>query len=190
MPAKYSTAPDEVIDIANELIEAYHPGLADAYIGFLMRLDEVKRKGMVVLGQASKVTPAHRMFMHYHFIIWISAPNYVSLTELQRRALIDHELCHCEYDGTKETNQASILPHDIEEFDVILRRYGFWRPGGKRTENMIQKRFAVEAAAGKVSAIDPFLDMPDVDDGEFQGKDINDQINELFDDDDDSHSDE
>lgn len=190
MPAKYATAWDEVIEIAQELIDEYHPELRDAYIGFLMRMDRVQRKGMAVLGQASKVSPANRMFMHYHFIIWISGPEYMNMTSIQRRALIDHELCHCEYDGTKETNQASILPHDVEEFDVILRRYGFWWPGAARTENMIQKRFAIEEAAGRVSAVDPFVDTPDMDDGEFQDKDIHEQLDDLFDDEGDSHSDE
>lgn len=43
----------------------------------------------------------------------------------QKAALIDHELCHCDYDDVEEV--AGIRGHDVEEFREIIERYGLWR---------------------------------------------------------------
>jgi hypothetical protein len=37
---------------------------------------------------------------------------------------VDHELTHCDVD---EEGKLSLRPHDLEEFNVIVRRYGLWR---------------------------------------------------------------
>ncbi len=47
------------------------------------------------------------------------------LDEEQRRALLDHELLHCDYDP--ETETASIAAHDFEGFVKELERHGAWQ---------------------------------------------------------------
>ena len=46
------------------------------------------------------------------------------LTDAQRIALVDHELCHCRVAKGKLKMRA----HSIEEFTDIVRRHGLWKP--------------------------------------------------------------
>lgn len=46
------------------------------------------------------------------------------LTDAQRIALIDHELCHCEVD---DDGNLYARPHSIEEFTEIIERHGLWK---------------------------------------------------------------
>lgn len=50
------------------------------------------------------------------------------LTDSQRRALVDHELCHC---GVKDPGadepEWTLRAHDIEEFKAVIERHGFWK---------------------------------------------------------------
>lgn len=48
----------------------------------------------------------------------------VGLTDAQRLALVDHELCHCAvYEGNLK-----MRAHSIEEFSAIINRHGLWKP--------------------------------------------------------------
>ncbi|MCU1356411.1 MAG: hypothetical protein JWM89_1829 [Acidimicrobiales bacterium] len=51
------------------------------------------------------------------------------LSDEQRVALVDHELHHCQVD---EDGRPYMRPHDIEEFDEILARYGPWKSDVRR----------------------------------------------------------
>ena len=57
-------------------------------------------------------------------MIWIQEEIWRLLGEDGKRALLDHELSHCSFDTNDE---AVIIPHDFEEFSVIIERHGLWR---------------------------------------------------------------
>ena len=48
------------------------------------------------------------------------------LTEKQRLALIDHELCHIVRDVDSDSG-FSMRSHDIEEFAAVVERHGAWK---------------------------------------------------------------
>lgn len=48
----------------------------------------------------------------------------IGLSDAQRVALVDHELCHC---AVHEGN-LKMRAHSIEEFSAIVRRHGLWKP--------------------------------------------------------------
>lgn len=123
MPVQWSKVSPDVIAIAVELISFYHPHLEDARIAFIFRSEPQQSGDHLVLGQASKVADKLKSLMPYDFIIWIARPNYDAMREVQQKALIDHELCHCV--GDKVIGW-SIKRHDIEEFQDIIDRYGLW----------------------------------------------------------------
>lgn len=119
----WKQAPDEVLRLAEELIDEHHPTLAGAGIGFVFRDKAPISAGKITLGQASKIPPKMLPFVALDFLIWLAEDFWIDATDLQRRALIDHELCHCRViDG-----QNKIRPHDFEEFGEILERYGLWK---------------------------------------------------------------
>lgn len=82
-----------------------------------------KRKGgmRMVYAECHKVRPLYQAFIPYDFIIVFYIPSSDSLTNKQREILMYHELLHV---GMDESGSLRIIPHDIEDFGVILKEYG------------------------------------------------------------------
>jgi len=120
----YFEVDQEVLDIAQAIIQQYKPKLAAAKIIFVFREEAPRKNGQITLGQASKVAPKFRPHLDADFLIWLAFDRWQDLTDKQRRALVHHELCHCDYDEVEET--ARMKPHDVEEFAEIVAIYGFW----------------------------------------------------------------
>ena len=167
MPATYEPAPDEIIDLARELIDLYHEDLADARIGLLMRDKAATSNGMTVLGKAKKLSADMRAYLPYDFIIWIATNEWEALSQMQRRALVDHELYHCRL----KNGEPALRGHDIEEFNCIIERYGYWWPGAEGSVLATQRQFGFLRRVGSVTAAN--LD--------GVNRDVIDQIGDLFD---------
>lgn len=128
----YKDAP-EVREIAQELIEEHHSRLANTRIAFAFTDKAGKKNGKTVLGKASIESgksvwfaagaPAQYVGGKF-FLIAIPHLEWTLLDEDQRRALVDHELCHLGRDP--ETGEPMLLPHDIEEFGEVVQRHGLW----------------------------------------------------------------
>lgn len=58
-------------------------------------------------------------------MIEINKQAWDPLNKKQKRALIDHELCHCLWDVEKGLYMRT---HDVEEFSEIIKRHGLWQP--------------------------------------------------------------
>jgi len=78
------------------------------------------------------------------WIITLSLERWNEMTEAERRALLDHEMCHCKRD---EKFKPIIAPHDVEEFGACVQRNGLWtdhlRKFGRTIEQL--ELFAAEA---------------------------------------------
>ena len=85
---------------------------------------EKKSKGRLICGECEKVPDKCKWSVPCDFTITIFEPNVEKFTEEQLRILILHELLHVgiEMDGNEE--KYYVVPHDIEDFRVILERYG------------------------------------------------------------------
>lgn len=151
MAASFRTASADVIEIAKDIIGKYHPHLRYARIGFLFRSEAPVSGGRVTLGKAKLVTAEMKVYADYDFLIWLAKDRYNLMTEEQKMALIDHELCHCLYDNFEE--KASLRGHDLEEFNCILQRYGFWWKGAEVTAQAVQGHlFSFNLERGLVEA--------------------------------------
>lgn len=123
----------EAKGIAQELIPEVHQHLRPARILYLFTTKERKDRDAVVLGSAQKTTDMLRFlttlnsdedFDHgYDFILLFYKKEWDRLDERQRRALVDHELCHC---ATGEKGWR-LRGHDIEEFRAVIERHGDWK---------------------------------------------------------------
>jgi hypothetical protein len=134
MPQEYQPAP-EVEDVARGLIDAHHSHLGPVRIEYVFASEPLKEKGKIVWGKTKKVSglnawlaadykPRDPSAPEEFFLIEIVKPVWLQLDEKSRRALVDHELTHC--DVTPE-GKLALRPHDLEEFNSIVRRYGLWR---------------------------------------------------------------
>lgn len=85
---------------------------------------EKKSKRKLVFGECEKVPDRYKWAVPCDFTITVFEPNVERFTGEQLRILIFHELLHIgiEKDGNEESY--FVRPHDIEDFEEVLRRYG------------------------------------------------------------------
>ena len=104
---------------------------ADVRIGFMRSFKEKRHAGKAVMGECIKVNELYEAFCPYDFLIVIYEPNVVNLDRNQLQVLLWHELLHV---GVSEKNgepQYRIIPHDVEDFDEIVSRFGLhWADEG------------------------------------------------------------
>lgn len=149
--ATWKEAKEIVIRMVQGCIREYHPHLLDARIGILMRDEDGSRSGRPVIGKAQKVNDRIKTLLDLDFIIWFSKETWRRLDQEQRRALVDHELCHCS--GSLEEGW-KIVGHDLEEFNAVIERHGLWLDDTRRMAKVIQPHlFTLDDHQGKVEPV-------------------------------------
>jgi hypothetical protein len=123
MAIEWRKVPEQVLELANEIIAEHHPDLEEFNIGFIFRSEASSSGGKRIIGQAAKAPAKLAPFMDLDGIVWLALDFWMNADALQKRALIDHELCHFEVNNAGEL---TLRGHDIEEFREIITRYGLW----------------------------------------------------------------
>lgn len=171
MATTYWHAP-EVEEIAQKLIAEHHSHLAGVEIKCVFREPIAKSKGKLQLGKARKISGlnAHLVGLARpydrgddppdFFVIEIASMTWHSLTEAQRLALVDHELCHfdVEWNENDDTEKLIIRGHDLEEFTEIVARHGLWQPDLENFAKAASKQLSLlDEEPGQASA--PAVDL-------------------------------
>ena len=82
-------------------------------------------KGKLVFGQCEKVADKYKWGIPADFTITVFEPNAAKFTDDQIRILLHHELLHVGIDKKADGSESySIVDHDIEDFKLILDKYG------------------------------------------------------------------
>lgn len=132
MPQEYAPVP-EVAKVTRQLINNEHSHLGPVRIEYVFVSECPKVAGKIQWGRAKKVSGLNAYLASENqepgipdefFVIEIVRPVWTQLDEKSKKALIDHELTHCWVD---DEDGLSIKPHDLEEFNAIVRKYGLWR---------------------------------------------------------------
>ena len=125
--------------LLNELIIEHHAHLKDARIALAWHKGWTADKdGRVTLGKCKRATDLDRQLAKFDFVIILNREfwTHPDVTEVQRRALVDHELYHAEIardDASEPIEDETgrivyrIRKHDIEEFASIVERYGCYK---------------------------------------------------------------
>ena len=116
--------------IAEELIEN-EPELAyiknsQVKIAFL-ESDQSKKadKDKLVLGECEKVAAKNKWAINYDFTITLFKNNLIGLTLDQIKIVLFHELLHIGIEQGPDGDEGySVSKHDLEDFKVIIDRYG------------------------------------------------------------------
>lgn len=120
---------DEAKEIAEEMIPEVHQHLRTANIAYLFTTQDRKKAGRVILGTASKLSPVQRFLSSdsgdegYDFIILFGKNQWDLMTDKKKKAVVDHELCHCSV-GSKGW---ALRGHDVEEFREVIERHGLYK---------------------------------------------------------------
>lgn len=137
--------------ILEEVQTAHHSHLKDATI--LLAWHEGWKHdadGHRKLGMAKKCSDLDRERMPGDFVVVLNQNAWEFMDDTQKRALIDHELCHCQV--AADTNGEPKIDdrgrvcyrmrrHDIEEFQEVVARHGCYKADlGRFVEAAMKKR--------------------------------------------------
>lgn len=118
---KYTEIGERLIREKKELSQIAE---SDVDIIFLESDAEKKSGGKIVNGQCEKVPDKYKWAVPCDFTITVFQPNVERFTDKQIEILLLHELLHVgiEKDGNEE--KYFVVPHDIEDFELIITQYG------------------------------------------------------------------
>lgn len=129
---------EEVRDVALRLIAEHHPTLMeDCRIEYLFLL----ANNSAELGKVKRVTDDVKRVVKDppDFIVTVWSDWWGGAEDHQRKALVDHLLCHC---GKSPTDgKTFIRPHDFEGFAVEVQRHGAWDPSLQRAGEQFRLHF-------------------------------------------------
>jgi len=122
--------------LMEEIKLAHHSHLADARITLAWRLGwRADANGILCLGKCRKRGDLDRELDSFDFVIMLNQEAWQGLNIKEKRALIDHELCHAQIvidsDGNPKLDDRDrlvcrIRKHDCEEFKIVVERHGVW----------------------------------------------------------------
>ena len=125
-------AGDEVVKLVETLIVNNHPDLIQVsdQIAVVFREKAAKAGGEAVLGKSKTVAAMTNLLAgkDWKFIIELAGDEWVNLTDHQKEALLDQQLCACsaEQDMVTGIVKCSIRPADYNAFYDNIKRYGHW----------------------------------------------------------------
>ena len=129
-------------NIAEGLIPKYHEHLEQAKILYLFTNQERKKCDRVRLAGTAKVSGLTKYLSSLHlsddldapavghgadFVILFDGNIWERLTQAQRLALVDHELCHAGWVADEDDGRFILRGHDLEEFVAVVERHGLWK---------------------------------------------------------------
>lgn len=167
MPA-YNVNTDEVKAVADKLI-ATQPDLELTKmlkIAYIFRPEAPVSNGRVVFGMCCRVDDRNWALHKNDFLIEISKDMWDDASEEFRVALVHHELKHAgirlDKTGQPAIDESSgrlktyCVPHEIEEFQVILDTYGTYHAGLRAfLHNWTEKKTAPKEKTEKSTTTKP-----------------------------------
>ena len=140
MISKDFTVADDVKEVGDRLIHNDFTHLLGIRVEYVFSEKQMTKGGMEIWGKAQKVGSLNAFLAggpaakedgetEAFFAIVISRPVWDRLLDQPREALVFHELCHLGVmrDEEGSVKSISIIPHDLEEFEKVVHRYGLWR---------------------------------------------------------------
>ena len=103
-------------------------------IGYVRSYKNKVSEGKTTLADCQKVTSSYQAYLPYDVLITFYDPNVAILTVNQRKLVMYHELRHIEM----TPKGVRIRPHDIEDFEEILRSFGLqWNAFGNDVPDIL-----------------------------------------------------
>lgn len=128
VPTQFDVS-QELEDLAKTLIPKYHDSLINAKIAYLFINKPMTKGGQNVIATAEKCSKKVKVLCDKDFIITAAYPTWRELSDIQKTAVMDHELTHCMVDDDEETGEmkTKIVNHDFSDFLQILEKYGLFK---------------------------------------------------------------
>lgn len=133
--------------IAQELIAEVHTHLQEANILYLFTDKRRTKDNRVILGTAKRAGKMERFLSgesvdgEVDFILLFDKNEWELMPEAKKRAVVDHELCHCargkdDKDGDPTWTTRG---HDVEEFAEVIERHGLYKYDVKKFGDVVRQ---------------------------------------------------
>jgi len=142
-----------VYSMMKRIRKKYHHETRKARIALAWRIAlKPDKDGHLILGLCQRTSDLLKEFAAYDFVILLNKEVWQDkeFTDEKKRALIDHELCHCGVQYNKKGKQKKdergrycfrTRKHDVEEFRDIVKRHGLWKHDLEMfAEELLKKR--------------------------------------------------
>ena len=128
----YKKLAEELIETEAELDYIEQSNVKIAYL----ESDQCKKKGDgIVHGECEKIPAKYRWAIPEDFSITLFFNNNIGLSEKQIKILLFHELLHIGIDYGENGEVYKIVPHDVEDFKLIINRFGLdWVNKGEEND--------------------------------------------------------
>lgn len=126
--------------LLQDLVDEYHDEITGARIALAWSLSwKPDPDGRLTLGKCKKASDLDRELAAFDFVVLLNKDFWTgfSTTDEQRKALLDHELCHATVKYDKDTGEPEVdergrtvyrlRKHDLEEFREIVERHGLYK---------------------------------------------------------------
>ena len=115
----------EAMELAAGVISQWHEHLTNVTIAYLS-VEEMKTRNVETWAKIRKASPVEQALSPgTDLILVVNETVWGELSKAQRIALLDHEFCHAAWDSEK--GEIKMAHHDLEEFNTVVRRHGYWR---------------------------------------------------------------
>jgi hypothetical protein len=119
---KYSEIARELIETEDALLDIRN---SQATIVYLSSEHKKKSGDKLVLGQCEKVADKYKWGIPADFTITVFEPNIEGFSDEQIKMLLFHELLHVGIEFNADGSETySIKQHDLEDFKLIIDRFG------------------------------------------------------------------
>jgi len=134
-------------------------------VRYLWKAEGGRHHGANILGKCVKPSGLVRHFSGADFVIWLAADHLrahnggAPATRFQIEACLYHELKHIGVEEDEETGDEKpvLRPHDLEEFNAVILRYGAWDEAVElAAAAFTQMPLWPTAPAGAVAAVEKF----------------------------------
>ena len=139
--SKYWPAEDVKACAQEDLIPTHHAHLAEANIAYLFVEELPKTHGKTCLAKVKKAGALERYLGQVDYVLIVHYEEWRCMGEDRKRAVVDHELCHCTMSPDEHGRpRYGLRTHDLEEFAEIVERHGLWRADVKDFAEVIQQQ--------------------------------------------------
>lgn len=93
-------------------------------IAYLVSDIEKTKDKKKVYADCTKVSSSYAWCCPFDFFITVYEPNTEDFNDNQMEILLTHELLHIGVDFEGVEPSFFLVPHDVEEFEIIIKKYG------------------------------------------------------------------
>lgn len=182
-PKFHSEAPEEVYDLLEEVIDKLHKDLEGSEPLILFKHNGWKSKGKVVFAKIKILGDDLRTTLGKDFILYLNADFWKSLSDPQKRYILDHQLSTLDVTTDKHGDaktgndgrpKLKSLPYDIEAYAAVIKRHGAIMEDVKRLALSLKEtnQLTIEEVAASADGAGEKGGSAAVDDGEQMSLDV------------------